>query len=135
MKKILALLTMNFAILATFTLHAATISGTSQSINISSETANVHHYVISGGGVHLSQKSSAFSAKKQLKDGQYQYQVYGEFPLTAADVDPYKESLNNGRDGKTKRGNAIKVVKTGSFRIINGQLITADTAQKEGSEK
>lgn len=116
-------------------LYAATISGTSHSINISTNTANVHHYVISGGGVHLSQKSSAFSAKKQLKDGRYQYQVYGEFPLNAADIDSYKENLNNGRDGKTKRGNVIKVVKTGSFRIINGQLITADTAQKEANEK
>lgn len=134
MKKILALFPLAVVILSTFSLQAATISGNSQSIHISAKTANIHHYVISGGGVHISQKSSAFNTKNQLKDGQYQFQVYGEFPLTENDLDPYKDSLKNGRDDKTKRGNAIKMMKSGSFRIIKGKVVTANLTQKEGSE-
>ena len=113
-------------------LNAATVTGSNQTIQITSQKQNIHHITLSNNKAVWQTTTGRFTNQSSFEDGYYQYKVFVEYAQKLENKQTYKSSLDNGRSAATTRKKPISEVESGSFRINAGQLVTVDSTQQEG---
>ena len=123
---------------------ATTFAGGQNGVVILQQPINTSFIRVSGpSGFFVETKSNIIQATdgQLMPDGQYSFELSGEV-RTASDQDQVQSrvntSQNNGRSGRDvnqlSSQTVVKVLETGYFRILNGEVIIKNAKNAEGEQ-
>jgi len=132
-KKLLIVVTASLFIsvfLFPFSALATIVSGSSTAVSFGNTPVGVKSIKVAApGGVVIISEELTVHPKEFFPDGDYQYELTGELPLTEK---PSKTTtaLDNGRTNASPTMQPVGVIDSGDFRIINGTVFDARARQE-----
>ena len=126
----------------TVTAQATVFYGDQNSVIVSQQPASTSFIRVSGpNGFFVETKGNIIQAAQGqlMPDGQYSFELSGEV-RTARDQDKalVNRPQSNGRSGRDVNHlasqTAVKVLETGYFRILNGEVIIKNAKNAEGEQ-
>ena len=113
---------------------AATVSGSNRGVSFSTSVPAESIRVTGPEGFTASVQGSSLQSASGLPDGLYRYEITAATVTGAPRLPSYDPGLNNGRDSAAAQrgsGRYIAVVDYGVFRIVGGQVVSADSVEEQ----
>ena len=113
---------------------AATVSGSNKGVSFSTSVPPESIRVTGPQGFTASVQGNSLQSASGLPDGLYRYEITAATGTGAPRHSSYDSGLNNGRDNAAAQrgsGRYMAVVDYGVFRIVGGQVVSADVVEEQ----
>ena len=113
---------------------AASVSGSSKGVSFSTSVPPESIRVTGPQGFAAAVQGSSLQSARGLPDGLYRYEITATTGTGVPRLPSNDSGLNNGRDNAAAQrdsGRYTAVVDYGVFRIVGGQVVSADATEEQ----